>query len=110
MLDLARKYSDIGDRDRCMILRSNALLTISGLLELYRCVFEEGMVAAIEEFLESRQKCEELLALLANTTRQTVEEDGQRIEKFIMVSHLVVYPDVLLIVVLARSRSESGSV
>lgn len=82
---LTRKYSDIGDRDRCMILRSNALLTIAGLLELYRSVFEEGVVATAEELLESRRKCEELLVLLANTSQKTLEEDGQRIENFIMV-------------------------
>ena len=86
MLGLARKYSDIGDRDRCMILRSNALLTIAGLLELYRSVFEGGGVAMTEEFLESRQKCRELLILLAKTSRQMLEEDRQRIENFIMVS------------------------
>jgi len=85
MLDLARKYSQIGDHDRCMILRSNALLTIAGLLELYRSVFEEGVVATVEDFLESRQKCEELLVLLVDTLRDTMEEDGQRIENFIMV-------------------------
>ena len=85
VLDLSRKYSDIGDRDRCMILRSNALFTITGLLELYRSVFEDGVVATMEAFLESRQRCEELLVLLADTSRQTIEEDGQRIENFIMV-------------------------
>lgn len=85
MLDLARKYSDIEDRDRCMILRSNALLTIIGLLELHRSVLGEGAVATAEECLESRQKCEELLTLLASTSRQTMEEDGQRLENFIMV-------------------------
>jgi len=68
-----------------MILRSNALLTITGLLELYRSVFEEGAVATTEVFLESRQRCEELLVLLANTSRQTIEEDGKRIENFVMV-------------------------
>jgi len=86
ILDLSRKYSDIGDRDRCMILRSNALFTITGLLELYRSVFEDGVVATTGAFLESRQRCEELLILLANTSRETIEEDGQRIENFIMVS------------------------
>jgi hypothetical protein len=86
MLGLAKKYSVIGDRDRCMILRSNALLTITGLLELYRSVLVEGVVATSEELLESRQKCGELLVLLANTSRQTLEEDGQRIKNFIMVS------------------------
>ena len=85
MLGLARKYSNIGDRDRCMILRSNALFTITGLLELYRSVFEEGVVSTAEELLESRQKLEELLGLLVNTSQQTLEEDGQRIENFIMV-------------------------
>ena len=85
MLGLARKYSDIGDRDRCMILRSNAVLTITGLLELYRSVLGKGIVATTEELLESRQKCGELLVLLVNTSRQTLEEDGRRIENFIMV-------------------------
>ena len=85
MLDLARRYSAIEDRDRCMILRSNALLVITGLLELHRSVFDEGVEATMEELLESRQKCEELLMLLANTARQTLEEDGQRIKDFIMV-------------------------
>lgn len=98
MLGLAKKYSNIGDRDRCMILRSNALLAITGLLELYRSVLGEDAVVTTEEFLESRQKCGELLMLLANTLRQTLEEDGQRIKNFIMVSsprrlfqHLVDY-------------------
>jgi len=86
MLGLARKYSNIGDRDRCIILRSNALLTITGLLELYRSVLGEGVVATTEELLESRQSCGELLVLLANTSRQTLEEDGQRIKNFVMVS------------------------
>lgn len=86
MLGLARKYSDIGDRDRCMILRSNALLTITGLLELYRPVLEEAAISTTEELLESGQKCKELLVLLANTSRQALEEDGQRIGNFIMVS------------------------
>ena len=86
MLDLARRYSAIEDRDRCMILRSNALLVITGLLELHRSVFDEGVEATMEELLESRQKCEELLMLLANTARQTLEEDGQRIKDFITVS------------------------
>lgn len=86
MLGLAKKYSDIGDRDRRMVLRSNALLTITGLLELYRSVMGEGVVTTAEEPLESRQKCGELLVLLANTSRQTLEEDGQRIKDFIMVS------------------------
>jgi hypothetical protein len=86
MLVQARKYSDIEDRDRCMILRSNALLTIAGLLELYRSVFEEGVVATMEDLLESRQKCEEHLILLANISRQTMEEDGQRIKNFVTVS------------------------
>lgn len=86
MLGLSRKYSDLGDRDRCMILRSNALFTITGLLELYRSVFEEGVVASTGALVESRQTCEELLVLLADTSRQTIEEDGQRIENFIMVS------------------------
>jgi len=85
IFSLTRKYSDIGDRDRCMILRSNALLTIGGLLELYRSVFEEGVVATAEEFLDSRKKCKELLILLANTSQKALEEDGQRIENFIMV-------------------------
>jgi len=85
ILGLSKKYSDIGDRDRCIILRSNALFTITGLLELYRSVFEAGVVATTEEFLESRQRCEELLVLLANTSRQTIEEDRQRIENFIPV-------------------------
>jgi len=85
VLNLSRKYSDIGDRDRCMIFRSNALFTITGLLELYRSVFEDGVVATMEAFLESRQRCEELIVLLANTSRQTIEEDGQRINTFIMV-------------------------
>ena len=85
MLDLSRKYSDIGDRDRCIILRSNALFTITGLLELYRSVFEDGVVATTEAYLESRQRCGWLLALLANTSRETIEEDGQRIENFVMV-------------------------
>jgi hypothetical protein len=85
MLDLARKYSDIGDRDRCMILRSNALLTITGLLELHRSMFEECVIATIEELLESRQRCGELLILLANTVRQTMEGEGQRIKDFITV-------------------------
>lgn len=85
MLDLARRYSAIEDRDRCMILRSNALLVITGLLELHRSVFDEGVEATMEELLESRQKCEELLMLLANTARQTLEEDGQRIKDFIAV-------------------------
>lgn len=86
MLGLARKYSNIGDRDRCIILRSNALLTITGLLELYRSVFGQGAVATTGELLESRRRCGELLVLLANTSRQTLEEDGQRIKDFIMVS------------------------
>lgn len=86
MLGLAKKYSDIGDCDRRMVLRSNALLTITGLLELYRSVIVEGVVTTVEELLESRQKCGELLVLLANTSRQTLEEDGQRIKNFIMVS------------------------
>lgn len=68
MLGLARKYSDIGDRDRCMILRSNTLLTITGLLELYRSVLEDGVVPTTEELSESRQKCGELLVLLADTS------------------------------------------
>lgn len=85
MLDLARKYLDIGDCDRCMILRSNALLTITGLLELHRPVFKEGVRATAEEFLESRQKCGELLVLLAKTARQSMEGEGQRIKDFITV-------------------------
>jgi len=85
MFGLAKKYSNIGDRDRCMILRSNALLAVTGLLELYRSVLREGAVVTTEEFLESRQKCGELLVLLANTLRQMLEEDGQRIRN-IMVS------------------------
>ena len=85
MLGLARKYSDIGDRDRRMILRSNALLTITGLLELYRSVMRDGVVTMAEELLESRQKCRELLVLLASISRQTLEEDGQRIKNFITV-------------------------
>lgn len=85
-LNLSRKYSDIGDRDRCMILRSNALFTITGLLELYRSVFEDGIIATTGAIQESRQRCEELLALLASTSRQTIEEDRERIENFIMVS------------------------
>jgi len=86
MLGLARKYSDIGDRDRCMILRSSVLLSIAGLLELYRSVLKEGVVATKGELLESRQKCKELLVLLANTSLQTLKEDGQRIGNFITVS------------------------
>ena len=86
MLGLARKYSDIGDRDRCMVLRSNAIFTITGLLELYRSVFWEGAVSTMEELLNSRQNCEELLVLLVDTSRQTMEEDGQRIGNFITVS------------------------
>lgn len=90
ILTLAKKYSDTGDRDRCMILRSNALLTITGLLELHRPAFEEGVITTTEELQESRQKCQELLAHLANTARQTLEEDGQRIKDLITVpkSHL----------------------
>ena len=110
MLGLARKYSDIGDRDRCMILRSNALVTIAGLLELYRCIFGEGVVSTMEELLESRQKCEELLVLLTNTLQQTMEEDGRRIENIIMVPYLSVSPDVLLIATSARPRPGSGAV
>lgn len=85
MLDLARKYSNIGDCDRCMILRSNALLTITGLLELHRSVFEERVSVKAEELLESGQKCRELLILLADTARQTMEGEGQRIKDFITV-------------------------
>jgi len=87
MLGLARKYSNTGDRDRCMILRSNALFTITGLLELYRSVFEESAISTVEELLESRHKLEELLALLVSTSRQTLKEDGQRIENFITHDH-----------------------
>ena len=86
MLDLARKYSDIGDRDRCMILRSNSLLTITGLLELYRPVLKGSMVTVTEDLPESSRKCGELLVLLADTSRQMLEDDGQRIRSFIMVS------------------------
>ena len=85
IVTLAKKYSDTGDRDRCMILRSNALLTVTGLLELHRSVFEEGIIKTMEELLESKQKCGELLAHLANTARQTLEEDGQRIKDLITV-------------------------
>lgn len=85
MLGLARKYSDIGDCDRCMILRSNVLLTVTGLLEVYRSVFEEGVITTTEEFLESRQKCAELLVLLANTARETMDGEGQRTKDFITV-------------------------
>ena len=84
MVGLASKYSDVGDRDRCMILRSNTLLTIAGLLELHRPVFEDSTVAT-EDLLGSRRKCKELLIHLANTARQTMEEDGRRIEDFITV-------------------------
>lgn len=86
MLDLARKYSDIGDRDRCIILRSNSLLTITGLLELYRSVSKGSVVTNPEDVPESSQKCEELLILLANTSLRMLEDDGQRIQNFIMVS------------------------
>ena len=85
MLDLARKYSTIGDCDRCMILHSNALLITTGLLELHRSVFEERVIATAEELLESGQKCRELLMLLADTARQTMEGEGQRIKDFITV-------------------------
>lgn len=85
MLGLARKYSNIGDCDRSMILHSNTLLTITGLLELHRSIFEEGAIAATEDFLESRQKCKELLLLLANTAQQAMEGEGQRIRDFITV-------------------------
>lgn len=87
IITLAKKYSDTGDRDRCMILRSNALLTITGLLELHRSVFQEGVITTKEELLESKQKCGELLARLANTARQTLEEDGQRIKDLITHDH-----------------------
>lgn len=92
MLGLARKYSDIGDRDRCMILLSNSLLTVTGLLELYRSILKEGVVTTTEEFLEPRRKCKELLVLLANTSRQMLEDDGQRIKNFIMVSQSHRFP------------------
>ena len=92
MLGLARKYSDIGDRDRCMILRSNSLLTVTGLLELYRSILKEDEVTTTEELLESRRKCKELLVLLANTSRQMLEDDGQRIQNFIMVSQSLHFP------------------
>lgn len=85
MLGLATKYSEIGDCDRCMILHSSALLTVTGLLELHRSIFEEGVIATTEELLGSRQKCEELLVLLANTAQQTMVGEGQRIKDFIAV-------------------------
>ena len=40
--------------DRCMTLRPNTLLAISGLPELRQFVFEESMAATIEEYLELR--------------------------------------------------------
>ena len=110
ILGILRKYSDIGDRDRCMILRSNALFTITGLLELYRSAFEDGVVATTEALLESRQRCEELLILLADTSREMIEEDGQRIQNFIVVSLPATCPNFSLIVALARPRPEPGAV
>ena len=92
MLDLAKKYSGIGDRDRCMILRSNSLLTITGLLELYRSTLKGSVVTTTEDLPESSRKCEELLILLANTSRQMLEDDGQRIRSFIMVSKSHKFP------------------
>lgn len=85
MLGLARKYSDIGDWDRCLILRSNAMLTITGLLELHRSAVGEGVILNTGQYLESRQKCEELLVLLANTAQQKMEGEGKRIKDFITV-------------------------
>ena len=85
MLSLARKYSDIGDCDRCMILRSNALLTTTGLLELHRPALDGGVIFTTEEVLESRKKCEELLVLLANIAQQTMEGEGHRIRDFVTV-------------------------
>lgn len=84
VLDLTNKYIKASDHDGSANLRSNAIMTMTSLLEIHRTLAGCDVASAAAR-QQSRSKCRELLSGITLTAQKVVVADGKYLSNFIVV-------------------------
>jgi len=84
ILDLTSIHFKAGDHDGSANLRSNAIITMIGLLEIHRTL-ARCEVASTAVRQHSRSKCGELLSCIVLTAQKVVVADGKYLSNLIAV-------------------------
>jgi len=84
VLKLADKFAETSEHDSAVSLRSHSIITLTGLLELYRLLVRYPLsVPAVVK--EAQRRCGDILKMIANITERMLKEDWKQMADFVRV-------------------------
>lgn len=84
ILKLADKFAETSEHDSAVSLRSHSVITLTGLLELYRLLVKYPLSAPVV-VKEAQRRCGDILKMTANITERMLKEDWKQMADFFRV-------------------------